>query len=432
MNATFNKKLSGWNKVLVLTLLLALFVSVTGTRPAPAVKAAGLPDSLMQCTSDTTTNPNPNPSFTLTTRTGYISLPDGNTTYMWSFSSGSKDFQYPGPILCVNQGDNVTIVLHNTLPQEVSILFPGQDNVLADGAPAQPVGNSLVKPAAVNGAVTYTFTAAKPGTFVYESGTNTALQIQMGLFGALVVRPTGHSDWAYGTADTQFNPEAEFINILSEVDTTLHTAVELNQPFDLRNFTPRYWLINGRGFPDTVGPNYASWLPTQPYSSLVHIKEYNAASNNLPALVRYLSVGSEIYHFHPHGFNGRLIARDGNPLKGSSGQDISFEKFSIPLGPGQTWDSLIKWNNADAFSPTANPVPVTVPPDTDITIGQFFSGSPYLGSTEVLPPGTVVTNQCGEYYHIAHNHDLYKITSWGISMTGQITYTRVDPLAGCP
>ncbi len=58
--------------------------------------------------------------------------------FMWGYSLGGQAFQHPGPVLCVNQGDTVTVVLHNTLAEEVSIMFPGQENVLANGAPAQP------------------------------------------------------------------------------------------------------------------------------------------------------------------------------------------------------------------------------------------------------------------------------------------------------
>ena len=31
-----------------------------------------------------------------------------------------------------------------------------------------------------------------------------------------------------------------------------------------------------------------------------------------------------------------MIGRDGNPLEGAAGQDLSFEKFAINIGPGQT------------------------------------------------------------------------------------------------
>ena len=44
-----------------------------------------------------------------------------------------------------------------------------------------------------------------------------------------------------------------------------------------------------------------------------------------------------------------------------------------------------------------------------------------------MPPGIQTLNECGEFYIIAHNHALHQITSWGVNMTGPITYTRVDP-----
>jgi FtsP/CotA-like multicopper oxidase with cupredoxin domain len=104
---------------------------------------------------------------------------------MWSFSdSGSTAFQLPGPTLCVNQGDNVSVTLVNDLAEPVSIVFPGQTGVLADGAPAEPQLSgsevtSLVQPAGPSGgSITYTFTAAEPGTYIY-SGTDRASS-QMG------------------------------------------------------------------------------------------------------------------------------------------------------------------------------------------------------------------------------------------------------------
>jgi hypothetical protein len=44
-----------------------------------------------------------------------------------------------------------------------------------------------------------------------------------------------------------------------------------------------------------------------------------------------------------------------------------------------------------------------------------------------MPPGIQTLNECGEFYIIAHNHALHQLTSWGVTMTGPITYTRVDP-----
>ena len=74
-----------------------------------------------------------------------------------------------------------------------------------------------------------------------------------------------------------------------------------------------------------------------------------------------------------------MIGRDGRPLEGPTGQDLSFEKFAINIGPGQTWDVLFKWYDAENYDPVTNPVPVTVPSLANQEIGIFYSGSPYLG-----------------------------------------------------
>ncbi len=413
-------------------LVLALVILAVGFLPAltySLVTAAPPSDSSMICTTNSSS------TFTLTTKTGTISLPDGNTIFMWGFSEGSSPFQYPGPILCVNQGDTVTVILQNNLPQDVSIIFPGQENVQANGIPSQPiydVGGDLLSMAPVaaanGGSMTYSFVASEPGTFQYESGTNPAVQVQMGLFGLLVVRPamdTATEFYAYNKMDTQYNPDAEFAMILSEIDPNIHIAVEQGLTPDMNAFLPRYFLINGRSFPDTIAPNNAAWLPSQPYSSLVHIN-VNDASNPQPALVRYAGFGRILVPFHPHGANVRVIGRDGRAL-GDDVRDQSFDKYSIPVASGQVWDTTFRWEDVEEYDEVLNPIPVPLPIDLNLEGGQFFSGSPYLGTNNPLPPGTITFNQCGEYYHVAHNHALQQITSWGLTMSGQLTFTRIDP-----
>jgi len=377
------------------------------------------------------------PTFTLTAQSGYIQMPDMNSMYMWSY--GSPNFQHPGPVLCVNQGDTATVTLQNSLPYSLStsIIFPGQENVLADGAPSQPefdlVGNltSLTKSAGAGGSVTYRFVASRPGTFIYESGTDTKTQVPMGLFGALIVRPSLGASYVFNRADSQFTPTEEFMALLSEIDPYQHAAWEagLNpgRNFNLNTYRARYWMINGRGFPDSIADNGAPWLPVQPYGALARIYPFDAINHPYPAVERFINVGSEEYPFHPHGQNGLVIGRDGYPLEGPGGQDLSFEKFDVNIGPGQTWDVLFKWHDAESYNPDTNPVPVTIPDLVNLTIGMFYSGSPYLGYTQTMPPGISTLNQCGEYYIISHNHALFQLDAFGQTMSGPITYLRIDP-----
>jgi FtsP/CotA-like multicopper oxidase with cupredoxin domain len=432
--ATTMSRITRWrqNRWLAAALAAGLLIPSMGGAPAAAGKAP--PQVGIICTSG--------PTFTLSTKTGSIDLPDGRTAFMWGYSSGDGGFQHPGPVLCVNEGQTVSVTLKNTgLNVPVSIAFPGQENVTANGQPAAPEfdgsGNmtSETTSVAAGGTITYSFVASRPGTFLYESGTDPQTQVRMGLFGALIVRPALGADYAYDNPKTRFttstnsgpNTGEEFMILLSEIDPVQHAAVQKGKPFDLSTYKPRYWLVNGRGFPDAIADNNASWLPYQPYGSLALVHPFDG-SHPYPGLARYLSVGTEDYPFHPHGNNGSVIGRDGNPLVGADGKDISFEKFSLNIGPGQTWDVLFKYKDAEAYADTpGNQVPVTPPNLNDLELGMFYGGSPYLGQTATLPPGKSTLNECGEFYIIAHNHALYQITSWGVNMTGPITYMRVDP-----
>jgi len=411
-------------------LFLVLIMGLLALSPSASVAVAQTanPATGVLCTFG--------PDFSLTAQAGYIQMSDMNTMYMWSY--GSPAFQHPGPVLCVNEGDSVTVTLQNSLPYglSTSIIFPGQENILANGVLAQPefdgggMLTSLTTSAANGASVTYSFIASRPGTFIYESGTDTKAQVPMGLFGALIVRPALGSDHVYNRTDSQFTPTEEFLALLSEVDPYQHYAWEAGllqgSNYNLNNYRARYWLINGRGFPDSIADNNATWLPTQPYGALARIYPYDAATHPYPAVERFINVGSEEYPFHPHGQNGLVIGRDGYALEGPAGQDLSFEKFDVNIGPGQTWDVLFKWHDAENYSP-ANPVQVTLPDLTNLTIGMFYSGSPYLGQMETMPPGISTLNQCGEYYIISHNHALFQLDAFGQTMSGPITYLRIDP-----
>jgi FtsP/CotA-like multicopper oxidase with cupredoxin domain len=388
------------------------------------------------------------PSFSLTAQAGYIQTADMNTVYMWSYGVTNGNFQYPGPVLCVNEGDTVEITLVNNLPYNLptSLIFPGQENVMADGVLAQPdlANDSLTSSVASGGSITYSFVASRPGTFIYESGTDTKTQVPMGLASVLIVRPSMGANFLHNRASDQFTPEEEFMAFLSEVDPFQHAAWEKSvgkgRSFNLNNYRARYWLLNGRGFPDTMADNFASWLPAQPYGALARIHPFdgnmyldpptnsqpNPAYHPYPAVERFVNVGTEEYPFHPHGQNGLAVGRDGYPLAGPGGQDLAYENFLVNIGPGQTWDVIFAWHDAENYSP-ANPVNVIDPDLVNVTIGQFYSGSPYLGYQQTMPPGTSTLNQCGEYYIISHNHALFQLDAFNMTMAGPITFLRIDP-----
>ncbi len=379
------------------------------------------------------------PSFALEARSGYVGTPDGNALYMWSYTATGRSFQLPGPTLCVDSGVTVTVTLRNTLREPTSIVFSGQSDLTADAKPAGPVFDSAGKltslvPAAPasGGAVTYRFTAGSPGTYLYSSGTDVAKQREMGLYGALVVRPVGAAKQANADRNSAFSKE--FLYLVSSVDPNLHAAVELGRSYDFTNIVARYFFINGRSMPDTLAPNNAAWLPAQPYGALLHISADPArgAPRHPPALVRYLDAGRVNYPFHPHGSSQTVVNRDGAPTHDATGGDASYGKFLLDVGPGQSIDSLENWKQE--YDPSANKIPadIQLPQLQDQIVGPgtetWFSENLYLGGAKGdVPTGIVQNNVCGEYYHVAHSHALYQATNYGASFGGMMTLIRVDP-----
>ena len=420
----------------------------------------------IKCTSG-----NAGANFNLTAKGGEISMPDGNAIYTWSYGATGGAFQFPGPVLCVNEGDAVTVTLTNDLPVATSIQFPGLEGVQVGTDPVEPQHDangeltSLVQAAAASSSVTYTFTATKPGTYLYKSGTDPELQVQMGLFGSLVVYPPASSATAVDGARVKgaVNPTAasvtnikcayddptthvcdesalydsthENIMMLSEVDPGLHNFIQQNlgdatklvsnayaQPY-----RPHYYLINGRSFPDTIAPNDAPWLPAQPYGGLAHVEPWEATVNPLDALIRYVGVGVTSYPFHPHSNHERVFAQDASLMK-SGADDLTEEKFSIMVSPGATTDATFRWTNEEKYADDqGNRLPVAPPTALNLTEGDFWSGSPYLGDGAKLNPGINGKTQCGEYYHVAHSHDLSQATNYGASFGGMLTLIRVEP-----
>ena len=398
--------------------------------------AASAPDPIgMECSAGSTVS--------LEVATGHVYTPDGNSIFMWGYKLAGGSFQMPGPTICVTEGAAVNVTLTNPavggVGEPVSIVFPGQTGVTDnDATPGLFAGEA--DPG--GGAVTYTFTADEPGTYLYESGSDPGKQVQMGLYGALIVRPAGGADYAYnlpgGSPDpsTRFDPNREYLLLLNEIDPALHRAVELGQPYNFSVFNDDYWQVNGRSFPDTLSENFAPWLPSQPYGALVQVEPYNAQTNPLPALIRYANAGAVNHPFHPHGNHLRVIARDGRMLRGPGGQDTSFEDFTRTIGSGQTYDLLFKWTTVDSWiDPGGDPVPVTIPGLQNLVFkdaSTFYSGDPELGEKGTLPQGTTSYNECGEFYFPWHSHALQEFTNFDEGFGGLATLLRVDPAGGCP
>ncbi len=296
------------------------------------------------------------PTFNLTAKATHISNPDGSSIYTWGYADGANVMQYPGPTLIVDQGDTVTINFTNELPVDSSIVFPGQTDVTASPGTAG-TGAVLTQEVGTGSGdtVIYSFTADKPGTFQYHSGTRPDLQVQMGMIGAIIVRPTGFVDTpagrtAYGL-DTDSEYDHEYMFMLTEMDDSIHQTADLINTYinlgyalsfdliDTTVFNPVYWSINGRSLPDTLLGHGDPFLPNQPYGSVV------LGEPGEKLLVRFIGGGVDGHPLHTHGDNLLVIARDGRLLTTDTGfgADLSFSLNTTNPLPGSTMDGIFQW-----------------------------------------------------------------------------------------
>ena len=334
------------------------------------------------------------PTFNLTAQASYISQPDGAMIYSWGYGCASAFtptfnppaskmpgakcplMQVPGPTLIVTEGQAVIVNLTNNLPAaagNTSILFPGFQVTATGGVPGLltgPLGD-----AAPGGTVSYSFTAGSPGTRAYYSGTQGDLQVEMGLYGAIIVLPatpptcananlvaeSAHSETDYRlTANgAAFDHAAscydrEYLFQFSEMDPVIHTQAEqqvaakascpaspntgcmdvVTEPYH-----PAYFMINGRSMPDDMDTNYAVEYPHQPYNGNPHMHPGELV------LLRIIGQGRWQHPFHEHGNHVRILARDGNLILSQT----DATKLAGPLlfttttTPGVAMDGIFYW-----------------------------------------------------------------------------------------
>jgi FtsP/CotA-like multicopper oxidase with cupredoxin domain len=416
------------------------------------------------------------PVFNLNAAAMRITQPNGKSLYSWGYgctSTAGNSFapamrgatcptaQLPGPTLIVTEGDAVTVNLTNGLPGaagNTSILFPGFQVATQGGATGlltQEAPSLASCVAAGCNSVTYKFTALTPGTHSYYSGTQGDLQVEMGMYGALIVLPktvpancnsglaaanviaeatSGETDFrlahaAYDHPSTCY--DREYLFQFSEMDDNIHTQAEGQVLADQAKavgsqctsptgclviatepYAPDYYMVNGRSMPDDMDPNYVPQYPHQPYNGNPHMHPGELT------LVRIIGQGRWQHPFHEHANHVRVLARDGNLLL-SPPTNPSDPTSTLPAGPlmftttttpGMTMDGIFYWTgrglNWDAFGHDPSLVdsnthkPFVCVPDTN---GYFTSD----------PTAPNYYEWCGDHNKALEKHPFGQVAAGG-------------------
>jgi FtsP/CotA-like multicopper oxidase with cupredoxin domain len=302
---------------------------------------------------------------------------------MWQYRSCQPNFAAPcvalnnGGVLRAAQGDTLIVHLQNLLrrggtpislpdvaaygglPVPTSLMIPGlsspgfQAGATAAGvcpstpsAPVEVAGGGRIRSftsevanaASAAAAVgTYCWANLKPGTFLYQSGTHPALQVQMGLYGALVVSGAAGSCGA-GTRCAYPNVafDREVVAVFSEIDPRVHAKVADSSYGDANAadpmtstifYEPQYFFVDGEA---SDGTN-----PPVAYRSKANVVA-GAATQRI--LLRLVNAGIEAHAPLLNGERFTPVAEDGNPYTASG---ALHPQYSTLLAAGKALDAIL-------------------------------------------------------------------------------------------
>jgi len=248
------------------------------------------------------------------TLTGAVTVP------IWGFGipatpgdCSTATASLPGPQLDVTlsatETTTVTFNVTNALPAGHSITFeiPGItfDAGAADVGPGGTLSRSFTAPASPSAPGA----ANAAGTYLYGSGGDGGRQQAMGLYGALIVRPST-AGRAYESAATAYDVEAPLV--LSAVDPAFNNASDPNA-FNMYTYRATYWLINGKAYPDTTGITAAA---------------------GQRVLLRYLNAGYDNTTMMLLGMHEHVVAKDAWPLNNA------YDATADTIPAGATEDAI--------------------------------------------------------------------------------------------
>jgi FtsP/CotA-like multicopper oxidase with cupredoxin domain len=320
---------------------------------------------------------------------------DGHVDPRQIIDIGVMNGNIPAPLMAIDEDDeyfltlsNVGMIMRPDLFEQHTVHFHGYPNAssLYDGVPDASVAINI------GGSFTYYYLAPDAGTYFWHCHITPPEHLQMGMVGQLYVRPrqnrvpaatTLYSSLAAQQLDlrTACNSAADILcsNPLPAVQTAATgggqfayndgdgtTAYDVEYPLQIHGFDPnfhfvgmtfnpemfadmkdKYFLLNGRSYPDTVNP---SPQLTQSSDGRAHYSQPLPSIINIPAggkaLLRisdldvseYQTLASLGIPMHVIGFNAKL-------LRDQAGNNMYYDTNSITLAGGESLDVILDASN---------------------------------------------------------------------------------------
>ncbi len=348
---------------------------------------------------------------------------DGHVDPRQIMDIGVMNGNIPAPLIAIDEDDelfltltNVGMIMRPDLFEQHTIHFHGYPNASSfyDGVPDASVAINI------GGSFTYYYLAPDAGTYFWHCHITPPEHLQMGMVGQLYVRPRqdrvplGQSLYTalqkqnglVGTPDlrTACNPQADIVcsATMPAVNTgavqgldklgnpqkytyndgDASTAYDTEYPIQMHGFDPnfhfvgmtfnpemfvdmkdKYFLLNGRSYPDTVGltagqKSYA--VPPGPQATVssdgtMHYSQPLPAVINIPAggkaLLRLANLSVSEYHtLGTLGVPMKVVGWNAKLLRDQAGNNTEYYTNSITLGGGESNDVILDASDAGCGS----------------------------------------------------------------------------------
>ncbi|MGK2914468.1 MAG: multicopper oxidase domain-containing protein [Porticoccaceae bacterium] len=272
----------------------------------------------------------------------------------------------PAPVIRVEQGDKVTVVLENSHYLPHTIHFHGVDHPFAidHGMPhdetmkhdeahadnplelgTDGVAETSEMPAMPGRPLTYKFSPRVAGTMFYHCHVQANVHILMGMQGMFVIEENRPNNWLQtlniGAGQVRHSSVAvrekydreydlHYQDVYKKLADTIQnhtdprlTLADQHRRWNITQDRANYFLLNGRSFPYTL------------QESLVVVRP------NEKVKLRVLNGGSEEVAMHPHGFRLEVTHLDGIPLKPGN----EYIRDVVALAPAQRLDLVLNTTN---------------------------------------------------------------------------------------
>jgi len=290
----------------------------------------------------------------------------------------------PAPTISVDEDDEFFLTLTNVgMAMRPDLFdphtvhwhgFPNASSVF-DGVPDASISINM------GASLTYYYYARDAGTYMYHCHVEAAEHMQMGMLGNLYVRPrqnklpngtslytaflsndanidnggttpppaintATHSTgdlYAYNDGDGSTRYDVEVPIQIGSFDPDFHDASFGVQPLPFAAMRDRYFLLNGRGYPDTVNPGVLSTVDplgmtqnSQPVSSLIEA----SAGERILLRISNLNV-TQFYTLGTNGLPMEVVGLDARLLRDGDGNNMYYKTNSLTLGGGQSADVIL-------------------------------------------------------------------------------------------